>query len=184
MNAQDDPLRPIHARSIIHVSIHGNDILDFAQEITYDYVDTSNGAYFDKVVHDAEFLRQEIATVEKNMQSSLDEEINLVNGARVYPRILNTAVDFKTEPRYPYYTWLIAWNGSTSISGKQVYEVKTEPAALEYSAKSTYILPSNARIVEVDSSLAYENVLKNIIVFRGSRGDMVQEIERIAWIVE
>ena len=183
-NQQDDPLKPIAAASTIRVT-HHDGIIDFVQILVYDYVnDAPDKTYYRRIKREPSFAAQEIATIEENMQRYLDEEKNSVNGERVYPHVTRTSIDFKTESRFPFYTWIITFSGNESDSGTQVYEAITEPEKLDYDAKSTYVFPPEARIVDVESPLAHENVLKNIIVFRGSKGDSITPVERIGWILE
>jgi hypothetical protein len=180
---QKDPLKPIAATSTIRVT-HRDGLIDFVQILVYDYVnETDDDTYYRRINREPSFAAQEIATIEENMQRYLDEEKNTVNGERVYPHVTRTSIDFKSESLFPVYTWIITFSGNESESGTQVYEAITEPAQLEYDAKSTYIFPPEAIIVDVESPLAYENVLKSIIVFRGLKGDMITPVERISWIL-
>jgi hypothetical protein len=184
-SAEDDPLRPIHARSIIQISHRGEHAIDFSQVLEYMYVDTSeNNAYHASVVSDPAFVKAEMAVLEQNMQGFLDAEENIVNGNRVFPRVGSMFISFKNEHRYPAYTWLIAWQGMANPGGTCTYQATIEPATLDYPVESIYTLPPNARIVMVESSLPHDTPLKNILVFRGRKGDKVQAVERISWILE
>ena len=179
-----DPLQPIYAASTIHVTHHGGRI-DFMQVLIYDYVNISNdNSYHRRITREPGFAKQEIATIQENMQRYLDEETNVVNGEQVYPHVNRASIDFKTTAKYLSYTWYITFTGTEASNGKQVYEAVTEPETLEYDAKSTYIFPPEARIIDVESSLVHENVLNHVIVFRGSKGDTIKPLERLRWILE
>nr|MDO8083476.1 hypothetical protein [Candidatus Sigynarchaeum springense] len=183
--ARDDPLRPIHARSVIQISHRGDGTIDFSQVLEYDYEDVSGkDVYHHRVTSDPRFVKEEISVLERNMQGFLDEETNVVNGLRVFPRVLTTFIAFRGEPRYPTCTWLIAWSANVGDSDTFTYDARVEPATLEYGVESIYTLPPNARVVSIESSLPYDNAIKNIIIFRGAKGDKVGEIERLAWIIE
>ncbi|HME51458.1 MAG TPA: hypothetical protein VKM55_04530 [Candidatus Lokiarchaeia archaeon] len=180
----DDPLKPIAAASTIHVT-HHDGLIDFTQILVYDYVNiSSDKTYYRRIKREPSFVAQEVTTIEENMQRYLDEEKNVVNGERVYPHVVRTSIDFKTEARFPVYTWIITFGGNESDSGTQNYEAITTPETLEYDVKSTYVFPANSRIVEIESSLVHENVLKHIVVFRGSKGDSIKPLERLCWILE
>ncbi len=184
-SAQGDPLRPVHARSVIQISHRGDGTIDFSQVLEYDYEDISGAnVYHRKVTSDPQFVKEEIAALERNMQGFLDDETNVVNGTRVYPRVLEAFIAFRGEPRHPVSTWLIAWSANISDSNTFTYEARVEHDTLEYGAESIYMLPPNARVVAIESSLPYDNAIKNIIIFRGAKGDKVGEIERLTWIVE
>lgn len=184
MVTKEDPFQPIHAASTIHVTHHGG-FINFTQILVYDYVNiTSDKTYYRRIKREPSFVAQEINTLEKNMQRYLDEEKNTVNGEHVYPHVVRTNIDFKTDARYLFYTWIITFSGNESDSGTQVYETITEKETLEYDAKSIYIFPPEARIVEIESSLIHENVLKYIVVFRGSKGNSIKPVERLCWIFE
>ncbi len=184
-NANDDPLRPIHARSVIQISHRGNGTVDFSQVLEYDYVDISgDDLYHHRVTSDPQFVKDEASVLERNMQGFLDEETNVVNGTRVYPRVLTTFTTFRGEPRHPTCTWLIAWSVNAGAGDTFTYEARVEPATLEYGVESIYTLPPNARVVGIESSLPYDNAIRNIIVFRGAKGDEVGEVERLSWILE
>ncbi len=184
-NAQDDPLRPIHARSVIQISHRGDGTVDFSQVLEYDYEDMSGDAqYHRRVVSDPQFVKEEALVLERNMQGFLDEENNVVNGTQVFPRVLTTFTTFRGEPRHPTCTWLIAWSANVGVTDTFTYEAQVEPATLEYEVESVYTLPPNARVVSIESSLPYDNAIKNIIIFRSAKGDKVGEIERLSWILE
>jgi hypothetical protein len=185
MNAQDDPLRPIHARSVIQISHRGDAMVDFSQVLEYDYEDISReNLYHASVTSDSRFVKEEISVLERNMQGFLDEEKNVVNGTRVYPRVVTTFITFRGDPRYPTSTWLITWSATVDIDDTFTYEASVEPAMLEYPVESIYTLPPNARVIGVESSLPYDNTIKNIVVFRGVKGDEVKAVERLSWILE
>ncbi len=184
-SAQDDPLRPVHARSVIQISHRGDGTVDFSQVLEYDYEDVSGtNAYHSRVVSDPRFVKEELSVLERNMQGFLDDETNVVNGTRVYPRVLTVFVAFRGEPRHPVCTWLISWSANAGSGCTFTYEARVEPATLEYEVESIYTLPPNARVVGIESSLPYDNAIKNVIVFRGANGDKVGEIERLSWIIE
>lgn len=184
-NANDDPLRPIHARSVIQISHRGDGTVDFSQVLEYDYEDISgDNLYHSRATSDPQFLKDEASVLERNMQGFLDEETNVVNSTRVYPRVLTSFTTFRGEPRHPTCTWLITWSVNVGTGGTFTYEAHVEPATLEYVVESIYTLPSNARVVSIESSLPYDNTIKNIIVFRGAKGDKVGEVERLSWILE
>ncbi|MEX2682868.1 MAG: hypothetical protein Q6373_014855 [Candidatus Sigynarchaeota archaeon] len=184
-NAQDDPLRPIHARSVIQISHRGDGTIDFSQVLEYDYEDVSGeNVYHRRVMSDPQFVKEEISALERNLQVFLDEETNVVNGTRVFPRIVTAFISFRGEPRYPTCTWLITWSAGVGNSQTFTYEARVEPETLDYGVESIYTLPPNARVVSIESSLPYDNAIKNIIIFRGAKGDKVGEIERLSWIIE
>jgi hypothetical protein len=184
-NANDDPLRPIHARSVIQISHRGDGTVDFMQVLEYDYEDISgDDSYHARVTSDPQFVKEEVSVLERNMQGFLDDEKNVVNGTRVFPRVLTTFVTFRGGPRYPTSTWLITWSANGVAGNTFTYEAHVEPATLEYPVESIYTLPPNARVVGIESSLPYDNAIKNVIVFRGAKGDKVGEVERLSWILE
>ncbi|NMC04288.1 MAG: hypothetical protein GYA24_03705 [Candidatus Lokiarchaeota archaeon] len=170
---------------MIQIAHRGDGTIDFSQVLEYDYEDTSgNNVYNARIVSDPGFVKAELAALDRNMQGFLDEENNIVNGTRVHPRVMNTFITFRGDPRFPSCTWLIAWTANVGINDMYTYEAFVEPATLEYEVESIYTLPSNARVVGIESTLPYDNGIKNIIVFRGVRGDIVGKIERLSWIIE
>ncbi|MBN2153112.1 MAG: hypothetical protein JW839_16790 [Candidatus Lokiarchaeota archaeon] len=184
-NAQGDPLRPVHARSVIQISHRGDGVVDFSQVLEYDYEDISGtNVYHRRVSSDPRFVKEELSVLERNMQSFLDDETNVVNGERVFPRVLTAFIAFRGGPSHPVCTWLVAWSADVGLGGTYVYEARVEAATLEYGVESIYTLPLNARVVGIESSLPYDNAIKNVIVFRGAKGDKVGEVERLSWIIE
>lgn len=185
MNGKDDfALEPLYATSIIHVAHPGTGLVEFSQVLSYDYADATQGQPYFQAMKDGSFLNQEIAEIEANMQQFLDEEEDFVNGTRVYPHVASTAIDFKTDRRQFAYTWLISFSGPESEDGTEVYEARIVPTDLEYDVKSIYIFPPNARVVEVASSIETRNDLKNVVEFRGRKGEHLDTIERLSWILE
>ncbi|MHA1699048.1 MAG: hypothetical protein ACTSWN_09445 [Promethearchaeota archaeon] len=178
-----DPLRPIYAQSIISVTHIGEKIV-FNQILIYDYKDVSPAHdYQYAIVTNPRFLKEELKALGNNMQKFLDEEENFVNGKRVFPRVEKVLIDFKTESRYPYFTWLIRFEGDISEDGIQVYEARVEPAKLEYDVRSIYLFPLGTKVLEIITSLENENRPSNVIVYRGFKGQRVEEVERISWQV-
>jgi hypothetical protein len=185
MTADDFDLEPLFATSIIHVSQPGNGLIEFSQVLAYDYADkTRDRSYFETIKDSSDFLPNEMVEIEANMQQFLDEEENVVNGVRVYPHVASTAIDFKTDRRQFVYTWIISFSGPESAEGMEVYEARIVPTDLEYDVKSTYIFPANARVVEVVSSIETKNDLKNVVGFRGKKGEHLDHVERLSWILE
>lgn len=118
------------------------------------------------------------------MQNFLDEERNVVNGERVYPEVLDVLIEFSVDPSLFSFTWLISWQGPISGSKSQVYEAIIEPAILDYNIDSMYIFPQGTRVVEVISSLDHDNEISHVLIYKGKKGQEVDEIERITWLLE
>ena len=174
-------LEALYASSIIHVSHGVGGIIDFSQVLTYDYEDLSpNHTYYDRVKTNLSFLEKELRTLVTNLQRFLDAETNIINDERVYPEVYNVQVEFKTSPRFPFYTWMVRWSGHETGTARNVYEARIEPDFLDYDIKSIYIFPRDAEILKIKSSLEYE-IDENIVVFQGKKGQKVKELELISW---
>ncbi|MHA1682109.1 MAG: hypothetical protein ACTSUE_14315 [Promethearchaeota archaeon] len=174
-------LKPIYAQSIINVS-RAKDVIDFSQVLIYDYEDVSPAqVYHERIFNDHTFMERELKTIETKLQSFLDAEKNVVNGERVFPTIHHVSIDFKSDPKFFSYSWLIQWQGPVAPEELQVYEAIVDPATLEYNVKSMYIFPTGTKIVDIDSSLHYENDIPHFIIYRGEKNQKVNELERITW---
>ncbi|MFX0102824.1 MAG: hypothetical protein ACFFCS_24865, partial [Candidatus Hodarchaeota archaeon] len=114
------------------------------------------------------------------LQRFLDAETNIINDERVFPEVYNVQIEFKTSPRFPFYTWMVRWSGHETKTGHNVYEARIEPDFLDYDIKSIYIFPRGAEIIKIKSSLNYD-VDENVVVFQGKKGQKVRELELISW---
>lgn len=164
-------LKPIFANSIITISKSGT----FTQYLTYEYSEPT-GRYYEKIQSDLKFYEQEIETIETNMQHFMDICKNKVNGEYVYPKVVETDIDFKT-PTMPFFYWVIIFTGNLH-PGTNIYESEIEKEELEYNISSIYILESPIVPESVESALNVDIIKEQRIVkYWGNEGNVVGPTE-------
>lgn len=183
----EDPLKPRHGRSTIHVAHDNAGRIDFSQILTYFYEDTTEkNDYYQRAKNDDDFIPREQDVLGGNMQTFLNKEKNIVNGKKVRPKVVHVDISYESNPRFIIFSWLIQWSGkeSDSESGMHAYESSVDPAVLEYNVQSYYHFPDNAKIMNITSSLAHEVIEDHIIIYKASKGDKVRSSEKIKWMIE
>lgn len=178
-----DPLIPLRGASVIDVRPASNATIQFSQLLTYEYEDRSPALqYHHDVTRVHGFADRERATLARNLQGFLDDEINVVNGQRAWPVVHQVGITFNRGRRFPSFSWQVSWQGPDAGQGAaQAYEARVEPATLEYDVKSTYNFPAGSQVVEITSSLAWTNDPPNIIEYTARKGERVGRVEAITW---
>jgi hypothetical protein len=170
-------LKPIFANSIMSITKNGT----FTQFLTYEYSEPTT-RYYEKVQLDRDFYEEELETLETNMQHFMDICKNKVNGEYVYPKVIETDIDFKT-PAMPYFYWVIVFKGNLK-PGINVYESEIEKEELEYNINSIYMLEDPLIPESVESALHVDiNKEKRIVKYWGDEGDMVGPTEILRFIL-
>lgn len=173
MSRQKDSynLKPIFANSVINISKSGT----FTQYLTYEYSEPT-GRYYSRIQSDIDFYEEELATLESNMQHFMDVCKNKINGEYVYPKVIETDIDFKT-PTAPFFYWVIVFEGKLH-PGANVYESEIDKEALEYNISSIYMLEPPLIPESVESALNVDILKeKRIVKYWGNEGDIVGPTE-------
>jgi len=143
---------PLYAHAFFSVSRSG----EFHQLLTYDYYDPDE--YYLNLEYNPEEYDMEIQKLWLNMQDFLEEEVNLVNGKKVYPKVIYTDIQFRGSETMPFILWIISFKG----------EFKN----------AIWVFPEDCRILSVTTPMDYE-IMNNILLLWARKGDKIGGQEEI-----
>ncbi|MCP8304033.1 MAG: hypothetical protein H3Z50_00965 [archaeon] len=169
-------VEPIHAHGFFWVSQEG--VVN--QTIIFDYYDKKG--YYASLLHKPDEYEQEMVKLFHSMQGLLDQEKVLMNGIRCKPKVLTVGLDHRGLENLPCIAFLITFRGRIKI-GVNTYENFYEKGIVEYDYEAYWVFPERTKILEVESSIDYEVVAKNILIMRARRGDRYSGSERIEFDV-
>ncbi|MCP8309966.1 MAG: hypothetical protein L6M37_04370 [Candidatus Methylarchaceae archaeon HK02M1] len=167
-------VEPIHAHGFFWVSEEG--VVN--QTIIFDYYDKKG--YYASLLLKPDEYEQEMIKLFHSMQNLLDQEKVLVNGVKYKPKLLTVSLDHRGSENLPCITFLITFRGRIKI-GTNTYENFYERGIIEYDYEAYWVFPERTKILEVESSIDYEVVAKNILIMRAIRGDRYSGSERIVF---
>jgi hypothetical protein len=160
-------LIPIFASSFMTITASG----EFLQTLVYDYYEKT-GKYHKKIQTDRDFFLNEINDITQNMQGFMDKCQNKVNGKSVYPKVIESDIDFKNNT-IPYFSWIIKFRADLQ-SGLNVYESKIDEEELEYDISSIYLFEESLTPETVETMLHNEiSKEKHMVKYWGNRGELV-----------
>lgn len=162
---------PLYAHAFFSVSRSG----EFHQLLTYDYYDPDE--YYLSLEYNPEEYDMEIQKLWLNMQDFLEEEVNLVNGKKVYPKVIYTDIQFRGSETMPFILWIISFKGEFK-KGENVYQTVTEEEVLEYDCDAIWVFPEDCRILSVTTPMDYE-IMNNILLLWARKGDKIGGQEEI-----
>ncbi len=168
-------IEPVHAQGFFVVTRRG----DVHQIVVYDYYDPEG--YYAKLIHRPREYEEEMNRLAANMQEFLDSEEVVINGERVYPKVVAVSLEHRGFEDSPYITFIIHFKGRLR-RGLNTYENKYEEGVAEYDYEAYWIFPPRTRIVEVDVRSEYEVLGSgNILLLWARRGDKVGGYEKIVF---
>ncbi len=167
-------VKPIYASAIFSVSRSG-----IAYTLIFDYIDPAG--YYREILGDEGLKTEEIERLGSNMQRYLDEEEIIINGSPARAEVVYIDIGFRGGHDKPFILFLILIDAEIR-RGVNVYENRYEPEVFEYDYSAYWIFPRSSRIMEVVMSgeIAIKN---NIVIIRGSRGDIASGYEKIRFEV-
>jgi hypothetical protein len=165
-------VKPIHAHGFFWVSREGN----MNQTIIFDYYDEKG--YYASLLHKPDEYEQELTKLFHSMQNLLDQEKILINNIKCKPKVLTVSLDHRGLENLPCISFLITFKGQMK-TGLNTYENFYEKGIVEYDYESYWVFPERTKILEVESSIEYEIVNKNILIMRAREGDKYSGHEKI-----
>ena len=168
---------PVYAHGFFNVCRDGTVV----QHIIFNYVDP--GRKYSQIIKNLEKLKEELKIVSSNMQKFLDSEEVLINGVRVYPKVVATWIGFSGSEERPYIEFLIVFKGEFK-EGINTYEDRYEPDIAEYDYCVTWVFPQGSRIVDVDVGFEYEVIGGNVLRFNVLEGSETPGYEKISFYLE
>jgi hypothetical protein len=171
-----DEIEPIHAHGFFWVSREG--IVN--QTIVFDYYD--NKGYYSSLLHKPDEYEQEMTKLFYSMQNFLDQEKILMNNIKCKPRLLTVSLDHRGLESLPCITFFMTFKGQIK-AGLNTYEDFCEKSVVEYDYEAYWVFPKGTKILEVESSIEFEIVTKNILIMRARKGDGYSGYERIVFNV-
>ena len=169
-----DEIEPIHAHGFFWVSREG--IVN--QTIVFDYYDDKG--YYASLLHKPDEYEQEMIKLFYSMQNLLDQEKILMNNIKCKPKVLTVSLDHRGLENLPCITFLTSFKAKMRI-GFNIYENFYEKGTVEYDYEAYWVFPKGTRILEVESSIEFEIVAKNILIMRARRGDRYSGYEKIVF---
>ncbi|MEM1583525.1 MAG: hypothetical protein QXF28_06335 [Nitrososphaerota archaeon] len=167
-------VEPLHAQAFFRVDTSGL----FSEILIFDYYD--NAHYYYSLIEDEDGYGREMERLLNVMNEFLREEKVLVNDEEVGVEALLVDLDFRGSPELPTITYLIEFY-TKLCSGLNKYECHYEMGLAEYDYEVYWILPSEARIVEVEISGEYEILDDRIMVAKMRRGEPYNGYEKIVF---
>lgn len=167
-------VRPTYAHGLFFVSI------DYiAYYLVFHYHDPLE--YYSIVVKNEKLFNDEIARLWTNMQGFLDQEKVMVNGVRVYPRVVMIDLGFAESRKRPYIVFAVRFRAPIRI-GRNIYENFYESEVPEYNYVVYWVFPPGSKILEVNMGSGGEewDVVKgNILAIYGYKGKRTGGYEKI-----
>ncbi|MCP8320794.1 MAG: hypothetical protein H3Z52_07630 [archaeon] len=167
-------VEPIHAHGFFWVSREG--IVN--QTIIFDYYDGKG--YYASLLHKPYEYEKEMIKLFYSMQNLLDQEKILMNNIKCKPKVLTVSLDHRGLENLPCITFLITFKGQIKI-GLNTYENFYEKGIVEYDYEAYWVFPKRTKILEVESSVEYEMIAKNILIMRARREDRYSGYEKIVF---
>ncbi|MEM4971138.1 MAG: hypothetical protein QXE01_07805 [Sulfolobales archaeon] len=161
---------PIYASAFFNVSLDG-----IRYVLIFDYIDPAG--YYKRILSDKDLLKREVELVTSNMQSFLDEEEILINGGKVGAEILLADIGLRGEPSRAYISFIIEIRCRLK-RGINIYENRYEREEFEYDYSAYWIFPRGSKIYEALLGGSVD-IIGNIVVVKGSKGDISPGYERI-----
>ncbi|ABL78229.1 hypothetical protein [Thermofilum pendens] len=167
-----EDLEPLSAMGLFVVTRR----LEVYQTIIFDYFDSES--YYYGLSEDMEKLEAELRKLAASMQSFLDEEEVILNGARVRPRVVGVDLGFRSSPEEPFITYFIYFRGKP-VKGVNYYENIYENTVAEYPITAYWFFPPRSSVGKVEASGEVEIIGSNIVVLRVDEGEKIYGYERI-----
>ncbi len=163
-------VKPIYASAVFKVSRSS-----IIYMLVFDYIDPAG--YYKRVVSSEDLEREELEKLANNMQRFLDEEDTMINGSPTRPEVMHVDIGFRGDQGRPFVSFIIYIDAEIR-RGVNVYENRYEPDVFEYDYTAYWVFPKYSKILEVimGGNIAIAN---NIIVIRGSKGDIASGYEKI-----
>ena len=158
-------VEPIYAQGFFFVSLGY-----ISYYLVFDYSDPYG--YYDAVLRDRNAFNDEIGRLWANMQLFLDEEQVVVNGVRVFPKVVMIDIGFRGSRRRPYIAFCIRFKAPVR-TGVNVYENRYEPEVAEYDYVAYWVFPPGSEILKVNIGQGDEEwdvVGKNVLAIYGFKG--------------
>lgn len=149
------------------------------QVVIFDYYDPRQ--YYARLVKSGE-IHDELDKLETNMQYFLDQERVLVNGVRVYPRVVGTTIGFRGDLTRPYIVFHIEFDFPVR-PGRNRYEDYYEPETTEYDYEICWVFPPGWRVLSARLAVSYQIIAERILTALVSRGTRVGPYECIEFEV-
>lgn len=169
-------VEPIHAHGFFWVSREG--IVN--QTVVFDYYDDKG--YYASLSHKPDEYEHEMEKLFHSMQNLLDQEKIFVNSIECKPEVLTVSLDHRGSENLPCLTFLITFKGQTK-NGLNTYENSYEKGTVEYDYEAYWVFSKGTSILNVDSSIEFEIVGKNILIMRARTGDRYSGYEKIVFDV-
>lgn len=166
---------PVYASAFFNVSLDG-----IKYVLIFDYIDPAG--YYKRILGDENLLKRELELVTNNMQSFLDEEEILINGEKASAEVLLTDIGLRGEPSRAYILFIIEIR-SRLKKGINIYENKYEREVFGYDYTAYWIFPRGAKIYEAMLGGSVD-IIENIVVVKGSKGDISPGYERIKFEIK
>lgn len=158
-------VEPLYAQGFFYVSIGY-----ISYYLVFDYSDPYE--YYNTILKNKKLFDEETSRLWANMQSFLDEEQVLVNGVRVYPRVVMIDIGLRGSRKRPTIIFCIRFKAPVKY-GVNIYENRYEAEVIEYDYVAYWVFPPSSRILRVDMGQGDEEwdiVSKNILAIYGYRG--------------
>lgn len=134
---------------------------------------------YKSIVEDEKKLVEEKSLLVRNMQFYLDQEEVIINGERVYSRVVDVEVGFQGDFKYPYILFIIVFRGVFK-EGLNIYEDKYESEIAEYDYRVYWFFPPKARVLTAQLGVPYRLLDKcRVLVFEVKKGTKIGGYERI-----
>jgi len=173
-------LKPIFASSVMRISKKELK-LKFSNTITYDYLDIEKGNtwknYKEFLINPANY-KSELQLYWNNLQTILDEEINIINEEEVFLKVIHCTIQFR-DKNHPYVQWIVEFEGNY-VDGQNIYENFVDDEILEYPIYSLYIFEKPLTVKKIDTSLNYNlGGSSRIVEYFGEQNDRLKGYEAI-----
>ena len=169
MELTDENVIPIYGEACFYVSKSGqiSEVLDFY------YKDPDK--YYQKLL-ELEFkeeLKFEISTLWNNLDEIFDEEENILNEKRVFPKVQHVEIGIRQDPIYPHVSWIVQFEGEMLENEENIYESKTDLEKLEYDCKAIWIFPKTVEFIDINSAMNYEIKHGFLLLFQAKKGELI-----------
>ncbi|NHI91343.1 MAG: hypothetical protein EAX96_02495 [Candidatus Lokiarchaeota archaeon] len=169
MELTDENVIPIFGEAWFYVSKQGqiSEILEFY------YKDPDE--YYKKLLEHGfqEELEAEISNLWNNLDDIFENEENILNQKKVYPKVQHVEIGIRQDPIYPHITWIIYFEGKMFENDENIYESKTDLEKLDYDCKATWIFPKYVKFIDINSAMNYQIINNFILLFQAKKGEFI-----------
>lgn len=171
-----EAVAPVHGQGFFYVGLGY-----IAYYLVFDYVDPMG--YYEAVLGDERLFEEEVNRLFYGMQELVDQEEVVVNGERVRPKVVIVDIGFRGRRDRVFIVFALRFRAPLR-PGRNVYENRYEPEAIEYNYEAYWVFPPGSRILEVDMGPGSEDwdvVGGNVLAIYGRRGGRTGGYERIVF---